>query len=97
MREQSLLRLAPLALGTLVVPFDSALNVAFPAVTAAFALPLPAIQWLIIAYVLTYGSLMLAVGRIGDIWGHAPVFRLGLITSAVALDEIGRASCRERV
>jgi MFS family permease len=84
-REQSLLRLAPLALGTLVVPFDSALNVAFPAVTAAFALPLPAIQWLIIAYVLTYGSLMLAVGRIGDIWGHARVFRLGLITSAVAL------------
>ncbi|WP_431302079.1 MFS transporter [Sediminicoccus sp. BL-A-41-H5] len=85
MRERSLLRLAPLALGTLVVPFDSALNVAFPAVTVAFALPLPAIQWLIIAYVLTYGSLMLAVGRIGDIWGHARVFRWGLITSAVAL------------
>lgn len=85
MREPSLLRLFPLALGTLVVPFDSALNVAFPAVAAAFALPLPAIQWLIIAYVLTYGSLMLAVGRIGDIWGHARVFRLGLISSAVAL------------
>ncbi|MBS7789844.1 MFS transporter [Roseococcus sp. SDR] len=85
MREQSLLRLAPLALGTLVVPFDSALNVAFPAVAVAFSLPLPAIQWLIIAYVLTYGSLMLAVGRIGDIWGHARVFRWGLVTSAAAL------------
>jgi MFS family permease len=83
--QPSLLRLFPLALGTLVVPFDTALNVAFPAVTAAFALPLPAIQWLIIAYVLTYGSLMLAVGRIGDIWGHGRVFRLGLIWSAVAL------------
>ncbi len=85
MSPASLLRLLPLALGTLVVPFDTALNVAFPAVTAAFALPLPAIQWLIIAYVLTYGSLMLAVGRIGDIWGHARVFRLGLAWSAVAL------------
>jgi MFS family permease len=83
--QPSLLRLFPLALGTLVVPFDTALNVAFPAVTAAFDLPLPAIQWLIIAYVLTYGSLMLAVGRIGDIWGHARVFRLGLAWSAVAL------------
>ncbi|MBX9749081.1 MAG: MFS transporter [Roseococcus sp.] len=85
MSPASLLRLFPLALGTLVVPFDTALNVAFPAVTAAFELPLPAIQWLIIAYVLTYGSLMLAVGRIGDIWGHARVFRLGLAWSAVAL------------
>jgi DHA2 family multidrug resistance protein-like MFS transporter len=28
---------------------------------------------------------MLAVGRIGDIWGHGRVFRLGLIWSAVAL------------
>lgn len=85
MSPASLLRLFPLALGTLVVPFDTALNVAFPAVTAAFGLPLPAIQWLIIAYVLTYGSLMLAVGRIGDIWGHARVFRLGLAWSAMAL------------
>lgn len=85
MSPASLLRLFPLALGTLVVPFDTALNVAFPAVTAAFGLPLPAIQWLIIAYVLTYGSLMLAVGRIGDIWGHARVFRFGLAWSAMAL------------
>ncbi len=85
MTPAELLRLFPLALGTLVVPFDTALNVAFPAVTAAFGLPLPAIQWLIIAYVLTYGSLMLAVGRIGDIWGHARVFRFGLAWSAVAL------------
>lgn len=85
MNQGSLLRLFPLALGTLVVPFDTALNVAFPAVIAAFGLPLAAIQWLIIAYVLTYGSLMLAVGRIGDIWGHARVFRLGLVWSAVAL------------
>ncbi len=85
MKPAELLRLFPLALGTLVVPFDTALNVAFPQVIQAFDLPLPAIQWLIIAYVLTYGSLMLAVGRIGDIWGHARVFRLGLAWSAVAL------------
>jgi MFS family permease len=34
--------------------------------------------------VLTYGSLMLAVGRLGDIFGHARVFRFGLAWSAVA-------------
>ncbi|UPY39172.1 MFS transporter [Sediminicoccus sp. KRV36] len=78
-------RLFPLLLGTLVVPFDTALNVAFPQIIQAFDLPLPAIQWLIIAYVLTYGSLMLAVGRIGDIWGHARVFRFGLCWSAMTM------------
>jgi len=30
---------------------------------------LPQVQWVAIAYVLTYGSLMLAVGRLGDISG----------------------------
>jgi MFS family permease len=33
---------------------------------------------------LTYGSLMLGIGRLGDIFGHALVFRAGLGWSAVA-------------
>jgi MFS family permease len=84
MSGQGLLRLAPVALGTLIVPLDSAVNVAFPAIAAAFGLAVPEIQWVVIAYVLTYGSLMLAVGRLGDIFGHARVFRFGLAWSVVA-------------
>ena len=79
-----ILRLAPVALGTLIVPLDSAVNVAFPAIAAAFGLAVPEIQWVVICYVLTYGSLMLAVGRLGDIFGHARVFRFGLAWSVVA-------------
>jgi MFS family permease len=79
-----LLRLAPVALGTLIVPLDSAVNVAFPAIAGAFGLAVPEIQWVVICYVLTYGSLMLAVGRLGDIFGHARVFRFGLAWSVVA-------------
>lgn len=82
--RMGLLRLAPVALGTLIVPLDSAVNVAFPAIAAAFGLALPEIQWVVICYVLTYGSLMLAVGRLGDIFGHARVFRFGLAWSAAA-------------
>jgi MFS family permease len=78
------LRLAPILLGTLVVPLDSMVNVAFPAVLAAFGLEVPQIQWLVICYVLTYGALLLAVGRIGDVFGHARVFRFGLAWSVVA-------------
>ncbi|MEO3474640.1 MFS transporter [Roseomonas sp. CAU 1739] len=84
MTGQALLRLAPVALGTLIVPLDSAVNIAFPAIAAAFGLAVPEIQWVVICYVLTYGSLMLAVGRLGDIFGHARVFRFGLAWSAVA-------------
>jgi MFS family permease len=42
------------------------------------------IQWVVICYVLTHAGLMLACGRIGDMWGHARVFRAGLVWSIVA-------------
>lgn len=91
MTPAALLRLLPIALGTLVVPLDSAVNVAFPAIAAAFGLAVPEIQWVVICYVLTYGSLMLAVGRLGDIFGHARVFRFGLAWSAAAFVVIALA------
>jgi MFS family permease len=77
------IRLLPVGLGTLVVPFDTAVNVAFPAITQAFDLAIPSIQWIVIFYVLTYSSLLLAFGRIGDILGHALVFRIGLAVSVI--------------
>jgi len=80
----TLWRMGVVGFGSLVVPLDSALNIAFPAITAHFALDLPDIQWIVICYVLTYGSLMLGVGRLGDIFGHARVFRAGLMVSALA-------------
>src|SRR5262249_58021616 len=72
-------------LGTAVVPLDTAVNIAFPAITRGFALATAEIQWVVICYVLTYTALTLAAGRIGDIYGHARVFRAGLVWSTVAL------------
>ncbi len=77
-------QLGLIGFGTMVVPLDNALNIAFPPITRHFGLALPQIQWMVICYVLTYGSLMLGIGRLGDIFGHARVFRLGLGWSAVA-------------
>ena len=71
-------------LGTAVVPLDTAVNIAFPAITRGFSLATADIQWVVICYVLTYTALTLALGRIGDIYGHARVFRAGLIWSTVA-------------
>jgi len=66
------------------VPFDSSVNFAFPFITRAFGLPIPAIQWVVIAYTLTYAALMLVFGRVGDMLGYRRVFLAGSLWSAVA-------------
>jgi predicted MFS family arabinose efflux permease len=71
--------------GAAIAPLDFAVNVAFPAMTAAFALATPDIRWVAVCYVITYGSLMLFCGVLGDRLGHLRVFRWGLVLSALAL------------
>lgn len=84
MTPRQVLRLVLVGLGTSVVPLDTAVNIAFPEITSSFGLPVEMIQWVVICYVLTYSSLMLAFGRAGDIWGHGRVFRVGLLWSSIA-------------
>ena len=84
MRGRRHLRLALLGLGTAIVPLDTAVNIAFPDITGSFRLPIAMIQWVVIAYLLTYASLLLAFGRIGDSYGHGRIFRLGLSWSVIA-------------
>ena len=50
----------------------------------SFALPIPEIQWIVIAYTLTYAALMLVFGRAGDIFGHRTIFLLGAAVSTAA-------------
>ena len=76
-------RLAVIGIGTLLGPLDSAVNIAFPDITQSFAIALPSIRWVIIAYVATYASLVLVFGRLGDLFGHVRVFNLGLVVSAL--------------
>jgi MFS family permease len=74
-----------IGLGTATAQLDTSVNIAFPAITRGFELTIGDIQWVVICYVLTYASLLLALGRVGDTIGHAIVYRAGLICSAVAL------------
>ena len=71
--------------GAAIAPLDFAVNMAFPAMTQAFALATPDIRWVAVCYVITYGSLMLFCGVLGDRLGHLRVFRWGLVLSALAL------------
>ena len=76
--------LAIIGLGASIAPLDFSVNIAFPAITAAFALETREIRWVAVSYVLTYGSLMLAFGALGDRIGHLRVFRSGLLLGALA-------------
>src|SRR5215470_4979608 len=92
MTARQTLRILLVGLGTSVVPLDTAVNIAFPAITGSFGLPIEMIQWVVICYVLTYSSLMLAFGRAGDIWSHGRMFRIGLLWSGVAFPLCATAS-----
>lgn len=72
------------SLGASLATMDLAVNVAFPSITAAFELETRSIRWVVICYVLTYSSLMLAFGKLGDRIGHRQVFRAGLRVSVLA-------------
>ena len=78
------LGLMAVGLGTLAAPLDSAVNIAFPSITAAFGLAVEDIRFVIIAYVLTHSSLMLVCGKLGDLLGYRRIFVTGLCVSAVA-------------
>ncbi|MGH7060868.1 MAG: MFS transporter, partial [Stellaceae bacterium] len=84
MSARQWLRLLPVGLGASIVPLDTAVNIGFPDITKSFGLPIEMIQWVVICYVLTYASLLLAFGRVGDIFSHARVFRIGLAWSVAA-------------
>lgn len=73
-----------IGLGASVAPLDFAVNVAFPAITRAFDLDTRGIRWVAVCYVLTYGSLMLACGALGDRIGHLRMFRAGVLLGALA-------------
>ena len=84
--------LLAIGLGAGIAPMDFAVNVAFPAITAAFALDIASMSWLVVSYVLTYASLMLAFGKLGDIVGHRRVICAGLVTGALAFVACGLAT-----
>lgn len=79
------LALLVVCLGTLTAPLDSAVNIAFPSITRTFGREVQDIRWVVISYVLTYASLLLIFGKLGDLVGYRIVFRIGLAVSTVGL------------
>src|SRR5215218_8566565 len=73
------LTLVACVLGTAVVFLDgTVVNVALPAIRADLHGGLAAQQWVVEAYLLTLGSLLLVGGSLGDLLGRRRIFTIGL-------------------
>jgi EmrB/QacA subfamily drug resistance transporter len=77
--------LALVGLAQLMVVLDATIvNIALPSAQEALGFSDDARQWVVTAYALSFGSLLLLGGRLGDIFGRKRVFVTGLAGFAVA-------------
>ena len=61
----------------IVVLDNTVLNVAIPTILRDFDTTLPSLQWVITGYALTFATLLIIGGRLGDIYGHRRIFIIG--------------------
>ena len=76
-------------MGSFVALLDSTVvNVALPAIEKDLGGGLAGQQWVVNAYMLVLGSLILVGGRLGDVFGERQVFSLGVGGFGVSLDAV---------
>jgi EmrB/QacA subfamily drug resistance transporter len=63
---------------------DTIANIALPSIQRELAVSASALPWIVNAYVLAFGSLLLFGGRVGDLFGRRRVLRVGLVVFTVA-------------
>src|SRR5436190_15146489 len=76
--------LVAMGLGILILANDfSALPVALPQIEKDFDAQVSTVQWVVNAYALVFGMLIVAGGRLADVFGRRRVFFLGTAIFAV--------------
>ncbi|MGC8509983.1 MAG: MFS transporter [Acidimicrobiales bacterium] len=77
--------LAVLAVTQLMVALDATvINIALPRAQVALHFSTANRQWVITAYALAFGSLLLLGGRLSDLWGRRTTLVIGLVGFALA-------------
>jgi EmrB/QacA subfamily drug resistance transporter len=72
--------MAAVAMGVFLATIDgSIVNVALPTLVRAFRTQFAAVQWVVLAYLLTVTTLLLSMGRLGDMIGKKRVYATGFI------------------
>ena len=79
------LALIVLCLGTLMIVLDTTIvNVSLPSIRQDLSFSEAALAWVINAYLLTFGGLLLLGGRLGDLFGHRRMFVAGIALFTLA-------------
>ncbi|MCZ2828703.1 MFS transporter [Modestobacter sp. VKM Ac-2986] len=79
------LALAVIAVTVLMIVLDATIvNIALPAVSTDLAITAANQQWIVTAYTLTFGGLLLLGGRIADFWGRKRTYLVGAVGFALA-------------
>lgn len=73
----------------------SIITVALPAMTEELGGGLPVQQWIVDAYLITLGALILLAGSLSDLWGRIAVLRIGLIGFGITSIACGLAPTAE--
>src|SRR5476649_2013866 len=79
------LALAVIAGAQLMIVLDATIvNVALPTIHRSLNFSADNLQWLVTAYALTFGGLLLFGGRTGDLYGKRRMFMIGIGIFAVS-------------
>jgi EmrB/QacA subfamily drug resistance transporter len=72
-------------LGMLMIILDSTIvNVALPSIQSDLGFSQASLTWVVNAYLIAFGGLLLLAGRVGDLLGRKRIFLVGLIVFGVA-------------
>jgi EmrB/QacA subfamily drug resistance transporter len=90
------LALYVLCTGMLMIVLDmTVVNVALPAIQDDLGFSQASLAWVVNAYLIAFGGLLLLSGRLGDILGRRRVFMAGLVVFTLASIACGAASSQE--
>ncbi len=70
---------------------NTVVNVALPSIQRELGATLPALEWTVNIYTLTFAVLLVTGGRLGDILGRRRMFLFGVVVFAVSSAAIGLA------
>jgi EmrB/QacA subfamily drug resistance transporter len=83
--ERKWLILTSVSLGSLMATLDgSIVNIALPAIQDDFRVDLTTVEWVVVAYLLVVGCLLLPVGRLGEVLTFKRVYLVGFTVFTLA-------------
>src|SRR3954468_1312405 len=90
-RDRWVARVVPCAGFLMIILDQTIVNVALPSIQSDLGFSQSSLAWVVNAYLIAFGGLLLLAGRLGDLLGHTRVFLGGLALFTLASLACGAA------